>query len=148
MSNGRVQLILSLLLCTLVLFGLMTASALAGGEVSVSYVERRWNGSEVVSETKTATAVPVPSDGSMTSGWYILDSNVTKNGRVESITGDVHLILGDGFALDVKGLYVPAGTTLTIYGQSADTGTLHSEPGSGAAIVGAVKSQSMPAYCI
>ncbi len=59
---------------------------------------------------------------------------MTKNGRIESITGDVNLILGDGCTLNVKGLFVPPGKTLTIYGQSAGTGLLHSETGSGAAI--------------
>ena len=72
----------------------------------------------------------------MTSGWYYLNSNVTKNGRVESITGDVYLILKDGCTLDVKGLYVPAGSTLTIYGQSAGTGKLYSHPSGGAGIGG------------
>ena len=61
---------------------------------------------------------------------------MTKNGRIESITGDVNLILGDGCTLNVKGLFVPPGKTLTIYGQSAGTGLLHSETGSGAAIGG------------
>ena len=108
--------------------------------VSVSYVEHKWNGSAVESETKTADAAPVPSDGNMTSGWYYLNSNVTKNGRIESITGDVNLILGDGFTLDVKGLYVPVGSTLTIYGQnpdpSLDNGKIYSHPSGGAAIGG------------
>ena len=107
---------LVLMLCAIAALGLFTAAALADG--TVSYVKRSWNGTQVVSTDKTQTAVPVPSDGNMTSGWYILDSNVTKNGRVESITGDVCLILGDGYTLDVKGLYVPQGSTLTIYAQS------------------------------
>ena len=108
--------------------------------VSVSYVEHKWNGSAVESETKTADAAPVPSDGNMTSGWYYLNSNVTKSGRIETITGDVNLILGDGFTLDVKGLYVPVGSTLTIYGQnpdsSLDNGKIYSHPSGGAAIGG------------
>ena len=127
---------LVLMLCAIAALGLFTAAALADG--TVSYVERSWNGTQVVSTDKTQTAVPVPSDGNMTSGWYYLNSNVTKNGRVESITGDVHLILGDGYTLDVKGLYVPQGSTLTIYAQSdgENAGKIYSHPSGGAAIGG------------
>ena len=106
------------------------------GTLSVSFVERSWDGTKVTSETKTHDAVAVPADGGMTSGWYYLNSNVTKNGRIESISGDVNLILGDGCTLDVKGLYVPAGSTLTIYGQSADTGKIYSHPDGGGAAIG------------
>ena len=107
------------------------------GAATVTYIERSWNGTAVVYEEKTAAdAMPVPSDGNMTSGWYYLNSNVTKNGRIESITGNVNLILSDGCTLDVKGLYVPAGKTLTIYGQTGDTGKIYSHPGGGAAIGG------------
>ena len=67
---------LMLLICALAALGLFAAAALADG--AVSYVERSWNGTQVVSTDQTHTAVPVPSNGNMTSGWYILDSNVTK----------------------------------------------------------------------
>ena len=135
MTKRNIRLLVALLILAVLCLCASAASALTVPE-SAPYVERSWNGTQVVSETKTVTAVPVPSNGNMTSGWYILNSNVTKSGRVESITGDVHLILGDGYSLDVKGLYVPAGTTLTIYGQSAGTGRLYSHPSGGAAIGG------------
>ncbi len=135
MTKRSIRLLVTLLILAVLCLCASAASALTVPE-SADYVERSWNGTQVVSETKTTTAVPVPSNGNMTSGWYILNSNVTKNGRIESITGDVHLILGDGCTLDVKGLYVPAGTTLTIYGQSAGTGRLYSHPSGGAAIGG------------
>ena len=102
----------------------------------VPYVERTWDGTKVVSETKTADAAAVPSSGDMTGGWYYLNSHVTKNARIESITGDVSLILGDGCTLDVEGLYVPAGSTLTVYGQTEGTGKICSHPSGGAAIGG------------
>ena len=127
---------LVLLLCAIAALGLFAAAALADG--AVPYVERSWNGTQVVSIDQTHTAEPVPSNGNMTSGWYYLNSNVTKNGRVESITGDVCLILGDGYTLDVKGLYVPQGSTLTIYAQSGgeNAGKIYSHPSGGAAIGG------------
>ena len=61
-----------------------------GSSANVPYVECSWNGKEVVSETKTENAVEVPSDGSMTSGWYYLSSDITVDSRIESITGDVN----------------------------------------------------------
>ena len=54
---------------------------------SVSFVERSWNGTEVVSETKNIDAAAVPSDGSMTGGWYYLNSDVSRDSRVESHHG-------------------------------------------------------------
>ena len=102
----------------------------------VPYVENSWNGTAVVSKSRYAFADSVPSDGNMTSGWYYLNSDVTKNGRIESIFGDVRLILGDGNTLDVKGLYVPEGSTLTIYGQTDGSGRIYSHPSGGAGIGG------------
>ena len=127
MTNRNTKWMVALLLCALLALGLCTASA--DGEISdVSYVDHVWNGSAIVTEAKTHDAVPVPSDGNMTSGWYYLNSDVVVNGRIETITGDVNLILGDGCTLNVKGLYVPAGKTLTVYGQIAGTGKIYSHP--------------------
>ena len=103
--------------------------------VTSSYIELTYNGSEVVSTVKTQDATLVPSNGAMTEGWYYLGSNVTKNGRIE-LTGTVHLILGDGYTLDTKGIYVPKGSTLYVYGQSAGTGKIYSHPSGGSAIGG------------
>ena len=107
----------------------------ANSATAVPYVEQSYDGSLVVSTVKTVDASPVPSNGTMTSGWYYLGNNVTKNGRIE-LTGTVHLILGDGYTLDTKGLYVPKGSTLYIYGQTGGTGKIYSHPSDGAAIGG------------
>ena len=87
-----------------------------------TFIERSWNGSEVVDTLKEMYDVPVlTADTGMTGGWYYLNSNVMIDERV-SLTGDTNLILGDGYTLDVKGLYVPASCTLTIYAQSDGEG--------------------------
>ena len=127
-----------LLFCAAAGLGLLLTAAQAKADTGVPYVERSWNGTSVVSADETHDAEPVPTDGGMTSGWYYLNSNVTVNGRVASITGDVSLILGDGYTLDVKGLYVPADSTLTIYGQSDGDGAgrFISHPDGGAGIGG------------
>ena len=70
----------------------------------------------------------------MTDGWYYLNNNVTVDGRV-LLTGDTNLILGNGHTLDVKGIFVPQGSTLTIYAQrnDKDAGSIISTPAGGAA---------------
>ena len=108
---------------------------------AVSYIERSWDGTEVNYETKTRDNVnTVPDNGAMTSGWYYLNSNVTVNDRIY-LTGDTWLILGDNCTLDIKGLYVPQGSRLTIYAQSDgdNTGKLISKPNSGGAGIGAAR---------
>ena len=52
--------------------------------------------------------------------WYVAKGNVTVDGRI-TVTGNVHLILSDGASLTVNGgIYVPTGSILTVYGQSAN----------------------------
>ena len=77
-------------------------------------------------ETSTAPAyiVVTSSTTTMNNGWYAVNSNVTVNNRIEVI-GTVNLILCDGATLTVpKGLHVPSGVTLNIYGQISGTGVL------------------------
>ena len=51
-------------------------------------------------------------------GWYVVNGDVTISTRV-TVTGDVHLILKDGFTLNAtKGINVSEGNSLTIYAQS------------------------------
>ena len=56
--------------------------------------------------------------------WYVILKDVALTSRLE-IKGNINLILTDGCTLDAKsGIYVPVGSSLTIYGQSAGTGTV------------------------
>ena len=120
----------------LMLVTCMGAAASADNQMlSVTYLRREWNETEVVTTSVTEDIPVVPSDGSMTGGKYFLNRDVTVNGRI-LLTGSTELILGDGFTLNVKGLYIPAGSTLIIYGQAAGTGKIYSRPSSGAAIGG------------
>lgn len=53
-------------------------------------------------------------------GWYVVTGTVEIPRRV-TVTGNVHLILADGFSLTVKGgIEVAEGNSLTIYAQSTD----------------------------
>ena len=59
-------------------------------------------------------------------GWYVVTGDVTISQRV-TVTGDVHLILADGFSLTVNGgIGVADGNSLTIYAQSTDESTMGS----------------------
>lgn len=90
--------------------------------------------------------------------WYVVNQNLELNTRV-TVTGDVHLILMDGYRLTAnKGVKVQdndsdssngSDNTLTIYGQAENTGTLHAINAgemAGAAIGGDFGSNSAPAY--
>ncbi|MGN1473482.1 MAG: beta strand repeat-containing protein, partial [Eubacteriales bacterium] len=57
-------------------------------------------------------------------GWYVVQGAVSTDSRI-TVSGDVKLILGDGCTLNAtKGIDVASGS-LTIYGQSAQTGALN-----------------------
>ena len=100
---------------------------------SVSYIECSWNGSEVTSSTKTATATVVTDQTTWSNGWYVVNSDTTINSRV-TVTGHVHLILADGCKLTVTGGIqvqdddnnpdTPSPNSLTIYAQSTDENTM------------------------
>jgi len=65
------------------------------------------------------------SDGAtLSSGWYIVDTSRTFNSRI-TVDGDVKFILTDGYTLTAyNGIAVNENNTLTIYGQSGQTGRL------------------------
>ena len=61
-----------------------------------------------------------------TETWYLVNSNVTVNNTRIEVLGTVNLILTDGKSLRAeKGIHVPPGVTLNIYGQSGGTGQLY-----------------------
>ena len=60
----------------------------------------------------------------VTDGWYVVSGDVTILNRV-TVTGNVNLILADGYSLTVNGgINVGEDNSLTIYGQSGGTGAL------------------------
>ncbi|MCQ2530733.1 MAG: InlB B-repeat-containing protein [Lachnospiraceae bacterium] len=79
----------------------------------ISYIDE--NG-----ETKSTTLYDefTPDMTFVSSGWYFVEDTITISDRIE-ITGDVHLILADGCEFTAeKGILVPEGKSLTVYGQS------------------------------
>ena len=125
MRRRMLPILLSLALC----LSLLPTAALAVDE-GVTYIERSWDGSTntVSSEEKTKPAgeyTVIDDDTTTWNGsWYVVTDNVTISSRV-TVTGDVCLILQDGYTLTVNGgINVAEGNSLTIYGQTAGTGEL------------------------
>lgn len=119
------------LLCLALCLSLLPITALADGDGGVAYIERGWDGSAVTEQPKTVdTCTPIVENtvtwngSSTTGGWYVARDNVTINQRVQ-VQGNVYLILMDGCTLTVNGgIQVEKGNSLTIYGQSEQTGTM------------------------
>lgn len=79
------------------------------------------------------------SDHELTSGWYVVNSDVTINPYLDCnnnstrrivVSGTVNLILADGKTLTASaGVNVPENSSLIIWGQSSGTGKLTAQPG-------------------
>jgi|GEM_PF-5247125 len=106
-------------------------------DISVPYADE--NGSIRSVAAKKITAATTE----LADGWYIISGDVTINETV-FVTGNVSLILADGCTLIVNGtvnlgiagINVPAGSSLTIYGQAGGTGVLNATGHVGAGIGG------------
>ena len=69
-------------------------------------------------------------------GWYVLDADKEFSARI-TLQGDVYLILMDGYTLTaIGGIGLSSGSSLTIYGQENDTGTLIATAAEGDAGIG------------
>ena len=74
--------------------------------------------------SKTCENYTLLTDQTTWSGWYVASETVNISGRV-TVNGEAHLILTDGAQLSIpEGITVNENNSLTIYGQSANTGTL------------------------
>ena len=110
----------------------------------VPYVNRSWNGTEVVEEAASVhearrLSPDFGTDNSweLPSGWILLDGSRTFNDRLYA-QGNTNIILADGAQMDVRGIYIPSGFTLSIYGQAGNTGRLYSHPNGGGAAIGGI----------
>lgn len=119
------------LLCLALCLSLLPITALADGDGGVEYIERGWDGSAVTEQVKTIDTYTTITSNTIQwdNGWYVAQGEVTigtdDNPQRVTVTGDVHLILTDGCTLTVNGgIQVEKGNSLTIYGQSEQTGTM------------------------
>ena len=134
----KLKRILATTVSLVMITGILPATAFAGNARAadaVSYVDRSWDGSQVVSKTKEVTeyisfSELQPENGAyeLTDGcWYVVEQNCNLSAKV-NCSGTVNLILCDGTQLTshfVGGIHVPKNATLNIYGQSNDTGILN-----------------------
>ena len=110
---------------------LLATSATAWAQTSASY--RAYNTGTKAFETLTANDCTPVTSSTTTMGadntvtWYVVNSNVTVSDSRIEVLGTVNLILTDGTSMRAeKGLHVPNGVTLNIYGQNNGTGHLYS----------------------
>ena len=103
------------------------------------YVERTWTNGAVEESEGT-----VPDDYQMmdtattaldgSGRWYVASGELTINSRI-TVSGDVKLLLSNDATLKAnKGIVVKKDASLTIYGQSGDSGKLIAKSSDGAAI--------------
>ena len=131
---------LIILLAAVLALAVWAVAAQAMDETNtISYVDREWNGSKIVSSTKSveATRLITSGTGRSLSGWWYVEGSVDIDGAI-TVQQELNLILRDGAILNVNGIRADKGTVLRIYGQSENTGTLNSTSGSGKAGIGGI----------
>lgn len=74
-------------------------------------------------ETEVPEEFDLPDDGVLDSGWYYVSSDWSYD-TILTVSGTVNLILTNGNTLFCQGINVPSGSTLNIYRQRNDGGSL------------------------
>ena len=114
---------------TLIALLCLTAQAVWAQQVNVNYVERSWNGSEVITEYKQVEATVLNYANNKIyprTGFYVVTGDVSYDEIIIEKDQNVSIILNDGATLtayiDIKdgNHNDPTGGTLNIYGQTAD----------------------------
>ena len=86
MLNKTLKKSVSILLTLAMMFGILTVIPIEANAASgVSYIYRSWNGSKVVSQTKTCTDYTLlanRSSDTLSGGWYVVDRDMTIDGRL------------------------------------------------------------------
>lgn len=115
------------------LFALTCAVQGAWSQASYDYWERSWDGTKVITTTKTKASSEYggiggshPEDwGVLYDGWYVVMEDALYHSLVIQGT-DVHLIIPDGKTLTVTGgVRLMKGHKLSIYSQGGDVGVLN-----------------------
>ncbi len=116
--------LLSLLLCLSMLLGLLpamaTTTAAAEPANAVRYLDASGNENYVTEFTTVTSTTTTLSDG-----WYVVKGSVLLMSKI-TVTGTVHLILGDKASLSVPGVQLSKDNSLSIYAQSTDSDTMGS----------------------
>ena len=102
--------------------GEYTAELKVGNATEIPYKDPE-NGTQTVDDFSWVQSA----NGNVTwdTGWYVVDGNVVINGNATiRSNGQVNLLLCDGAKLTVNGIVVNETTSLTIWAQGNETGTL------------------------
>ena len=108
---------LSVCLALLMIAALVPAQLIAsvGAATGVSYLSRSWDGSQVVTETKTVDCQDYNFGITDLNGWYYVNGYYEVSQRL-NVTGTANIVIQDGSTLLAKdGIHVPEGTTLNVY---------------------------------
>lgn len=111
-----------LVLLTFIIVGLTSNVAFANGGIANNVPFLNENGDVQVQSGVTRLVPPTPTNplpNLLTSGWYVVEGDVTYADRIVIPTGNtVNLILANGAHLNAtQGINVPQGATLTIFAQ-------------------------------
>lgn len=105
------------------LFAFFNGQVMLLATASVSYVNAQGQSQTNVTATVVESGTTTWS-GSTTNGWYVVRNSVEINDRI-IVSGSVNLILADGQTLTTyNGIQVGSGNSLTIWGQSGQSGKL------------------------
>lgn len=127
-KKQSIRILLTIMLAII----LMPIKVHAEGDIYIGYVIRSWENGRVVEKNATIHgsqfAWMTDNHTHMHNGWwYTRDCNVTIEDQVqvdEGATANIILINGTTMTFE-EGIYVPANSTLNIYGQAGDTGVLY-----------------------
>ena len=140
--NDNRRKLLPVLLCAALLLTLLPQTVRAADDYT--YID----GNGDTKTTAGLTVTPITADSAaLAGGWYVVDSNVTRNGTI-TVSGNVHLIIMDGFTLSVTGssdnagIRVSTGNSLSVYGQAGGTGLINAQGGLNGAGIGGGKNSS------
>jgi len=133
--------ILSIITAAVMIFCLMPpVRSFAADKRTVEYIDYVSVGNNKYKERKKTaecTVIDSATDISeLSKGWYALGEDVSTRSRI-NISGDVHLILTDGYTLTLdEGMHLGVNNSLSIYGQSQGTGRLDANAAGETAIGG------------
>ncbi|MEY8437613.1 InlB B-repeat-containing protein [Atopobiaceae bacterium 24-176] len=112
------------------------AAAAATTAANVAYVDA--SGALKQAPTATLLSSALASSATLPAGWYLVDTDITQANRIVT-SGNVNLILGDGHTLNAQaGIECMGSNSLTIYCQTAQTGTLNAQASNASAQAAAI----------
>ena len=106
----------------------MLFSISAGAATTVQYVDASGE-SQVISNVTSITGTIASQ--TLNEGWYVMSGTVSSSSTL-TCNGDVNIIIADGATVTVGKIFVPYGSSVTIYGQQQQSGKLTVNSGIGA----------------